>query len=208
MARPSPVTALVLGSGPSLVSHRAHIDAFIASRHPVVLAANRAFAGLPAHYVGFTNRRRLSQYGVEAVAAGARLLIGSYIPSRLVRHLGIPDGLWERLPYVNDHEAPFGIEDGVILSECGGSGPLLIAVAAIMGCCEVWVAGMDGYPTGVSEHAYSEPDANEGGVLRHQDETARVLGQMVVWFQGQGIGGPWIMTPTVYAEHYRKWGPK
>ena len=191
-------TALIVGTGPSLTGSCQAIHAFIGERDALVLAANRAFVGVPKGvpcYGGFTNRRRLCQYGPEAAERG-RLLIGTSIPRWIIRRLGTDE--WERLPYVADDEAPFSVQDGIIRSGCGGVGPLLIATAAIMGCKEIWVAGMDGYPKGVSEHAYAESDRNEAGVLRHQEQTRQSLMGMRAWFKELGVSGPHFLTPSVY----------
>ena len=193
--------AMILCSGPSLVSHRDAILRFISSHSGLlVLAGNRAFASIPVgipHYVGFTNRRRLCQYGREAAGRGW-LLIGTSIPPWILRRLGTDE--WERLPYVADDEAPFAVEEGIIQSGCGGVGPLLIATAAIMGAREIWVAGMDGYPKGIPEHAYAEQDRNEAGVMRHQEQTMRALVTMRPWLKAMGVSGPHFLTPSVYQE--------
>ena len=193
--------ALILCSGPTLLSHQDHIHTFIRERDAFpVFAANRAFIGVPrglAHYVGFTNRRRLCQYGAEASKQGW-LLVGTSIPDWIVRRVCTDD--YDRLPYVADDAAPFSVQDGVTQSGCGGVGPLLIATAAIMGAKEIWIAGMDGYPKGISEHAYAEPDRNEAGVLRHQEHTKQALIGIRVWLKEIGVSGPHFLTPSVYQE--------
>jgi len=189
-------TFLILGSGPTIRAHTGAITDFVDFRRPVILSAN-----IPhplwldsVQYVGFTNRKRLSQAKMFSSMAGACCLIGPHIRARDVWVAN-----WERMPY-RAEEREFSITDGIIQCDCGDCGTTLIAVAFIMGASGIFVAGMDGYKPDGEAHCYDQPDWSLAGALAHQRRVQEVLPQMRRLFAASGVTGPTWITPSIYTE--------
>jgi len=187
---------LVLGSGPSLLSHSDKIAQYIEIEHPVILSANipHPVWAVTTQYVGFTNRKRLSQGKIFPSLPTMPCLVGPHI-----RECDIWIPHWERLPFVNA-DRPFAIADGIIQCDCGDCGATLIAVAFIMGASAIFVAGMDGYKEDAQAHCYDQPDWSLAGASAHQRRVQEVLPQMRRLFAASGVAGPTWITPSVYAE--------
>jgi len=192
---------LVLGGGPSIRDSSEAISRFVSDRNPVVLSANipHPLWGVSmghTQYVGFTNRRRLGQARIFPSLEHTPCLIGPHIPTR---HIWMPS--WERMPFVNDADAPFDIVDGIIQCSCHECGWLLTAVAYVMGASEIWMAGYDGYRRGASNHFYDQPDFQIENSLRRQSTIqSTLLPQMREMFAAMRVDGPHFLTPSVYAE--------
>ena len=194
---------LVLGSGPSIQTHRQAVEKFIHERSPVVMAANYPPNDLPVHYVGFCNRLRFCKYGERAKKiAGCVILVDPHIPAWVVRtHIGTDRWAW--MPY-RSGPLRFDITDGIVGCDCGQTGTLLLAVAFIMGASEVWAAGFDGYDDPSQHHWYPEPDFPLDRLRQLEARVKVVLPQMRDYFTARGVGGPWLLTPsTAYPEFYR-----
>ena len=197
-------TFLVLGSGPSIASHRRTISRFMEQNRPIVLAANFPPVDLPVHYVGFCNRLRFCSYGSRAIAlARIGLLIDPHIPDRVATRV-LGGGLrWEAMPYKSERR-PFDVSSGIVQCDCGQTGALLLAVAYIMGASEVWAAGFDGYDDPSQHHWYPEPDFPVARLRQLEARVKVVLPQMREYFKAHGVGGPWLLTPSkAYPEFYR-----
>ena len=189
---------LVLGSAPSIISHAEKISRFIRNHRPIVLSANvpHTVSWLTTQYVGFTNRKRLGQARRFSSLMNTWCLIGPHIPAQAV---WMPS--WERMPFVNDADAPFDIVDGIIQCSCHECGWLLTAVAYVMGASEIWMAGYDGYRRGASNHFYDQPDFQIENSLRRQSTIqSTLLPQMREMFAAMRVDGPHFLTPSVYAE--------
>lgn len=190
---------LILGGGPSISNFSDTISRFVFDRNPVVLSANiphPAWGIAMGHtqYVGFTNRRRLGQARIFPSLQDTSCLIGPHIPSR---HIWIPS--WDRMPFVNDDEATFGIVDGVVQCSCHECGWLLVAVAYIMGASEIWLAGVDGYRQDAVNHFYGQADYKlELSLARQARIQSELLPQMRRCFGSASVRGPLFLTPTVY----------
>ena len=190
---------LVLGSGPSIQTHRGIIDAFVQDRNPVVLTANVPHpvwgpAMNRTQYVGFTNRRRLGQARIFPSLQDTPCLIGPHIRSR---HIWMRS--WERMPFVDDSDAPFDIVDGVVQCSCHECGWLLVAVAWIMGSSEIWMAGVDGYSREKANHFYEQEDYSINRSLARQARIqSELLPQMRRCFESAQVRGPFFLTPTLY----------
>ena len=219
-------TALVLGTGPTLVANRDKILEFIRTHEVLVLGAQHFFPlhgrdtysvyTYGCHYIGFSNRRRFCTYGRDADrVARYGLLVAPHIPTWLVRqHTGqwpVADGVkepcWERMPFVNDNDAPFAVDHGIIQSACGQTGALLLAVAFVMGCSRIYAAGLDGYSDPDNWHAYGgtegKSDANFAKCVQLSKIVAKRLAEMRTVFAANGVEGPTIITPTTYSEFYQ-----
>jgi len=131
------------------------------------------------------------------------LLIGSYISDQIVH--SITDKRYERLPYVNTSNE-FGIENGVIQSNCGTISILLIASAIIMGARRIYVAGLDGYKqmNGNKTHFYSEtqetPTNLESSSLN--EVCSRYLDEIHKYQIKNNLEPFKIITKTSYTEYY------
>ena len=108
---------------------------------------------------------------------------------------------WERLPWI-DTKGPFGIHEGIVQCDCGMSAALLLAVALVMGARETWAAGVDGYTAGapVSAFALVRPEHDLTRALETQERMQAVLPEIVAEYRRRGVGGPWSVTPTRFAE--------
>lgn len=188
---------LVLGAGPSLVEYRHTVSRFVSERAPVVLSANAAGMEFSPHYVSFINRRRLCERA-HLVRTGT-YLIGPHIPTWIVRRFYV--GPWERLPWA-DEDAPFSIRDGIVQCDCGMSAGLLLVVALVMGASEVWTAGVDGYAVGqpISAFSLQRPAHDFQRALETQERMKAVLPEIAAEYRRRGVGGPWSLTPTQFAE--------
>ncbi len=190
---------LVIATGPSILTHRGVIEGVRETHAPIVIGAQGPFVGWGCDYIVFNNRRRFCTYGTEASAhANHGLLVAPYIPPRLVRR--VCPGPWESMPFVNDNAAPFAIRDGVILSGCGQTGAIAIAVAHVMGLAPIFVAGLDGYTDADHWHAFGGTE----GKSRENFEKCVALSAIVRRVLGEmrAAGVPFsIVTPTAYTEY-------
>jgi hypothetical protein len=196
-ARHAGETLVVLGNGPTLSTHADALRALIAERSAVVLGANHVTPFTHPDYHAFTNRKRFATFAETVDRERSRLLLAPYIPEEFVRRHW--DGDYETIAYVDDNDAPFGIDDGIVQASCRTVSVLLIAVAHVMGAREVLVAGLDGFPDGVPEHHVRTAGTKDdpAHMAAVDGYTRRFLGEM------REFGVPfWIVTPTAYEEHH------
>jgi hypothetical protein len=194
---------LVLGTGPSLATHGDAIRELIKVRSLITLGANHITPFIYPDYHAFTGRRRFKQYVHTADPARSTVLLSPYLPPELVRaHYRRP---YEELMYINDHDAPFGISDGIVQASCRSAGNLLIAVALVMGASEVLVAGMDGYQN--AEFYFTPTQVKHPGDKAYWErkETAirRAQREIAAYMEAIGLEPFKIVTPTAYSQYYR-----
>ncbi len=193
---------LVLGNGPSLKTDIEKIRRIVKEKELIVLGANYVHGLIEPDYHAFNNINRFLRYG-KFVGENSKLLIGSYISDQIVH--SITDKRYERLPYVNTSNE-FGIENGVIQSNCGTISILLIASAIIMGARRIYVAGLDGYKqmNGNKTHFYSEtqetPTNLESSSLN--EVCSRYLDEIHKYQIKNNLEPFKIITKTSYTEYY------
>lgn len=198
-------TLLVLGNGPTLTTHAAELHALIAQRDAVVLGANHITPFRHPDYHAFTNRKRFFDYASTFDPARSRLLVSPAFEDEFVR-AHVPEGAYERLMYVADHDVRFDVRDGVILSGCRTVSVLLLGVAVVMGAAEILVAGLDGYAAGGRPLYHAETRVlKEGDRIAAEVHayTTRFLAEIQEHLARQARAPFAIVTPTAYAEHYR-----
>ncbi len=193
---------LVLGNGPSLKTDIEKIKKLVKEKDLVVIGANYLHGLIEPDYHAFNNINRFLRYG-KFTSSKSRLLIGSYISDSIVR--SIIDKEFERLPYVNTNNE-FGIENGVIQSNCGTISVLLIASAIIMGARKIYVAGLDGYKqmNGNKTHFYSETQETPTNLesISLNEVCDRYLNE-IREYQIENDMEPFrIITKTSYTKHY------
>jgi hypothetical protein len=204
-------TAVVLGNGPSLSTHRDALRRLIEAKSAVTLGANHVTPFMHPHYHAFTNRKRFVRYANTIDPERSRVLLSPYFPRKLVRqHYRGP---YEEIAYVADNEAPFEIRDGVIQTSGRTVSVLLIGVAAVMGAERILVAGLDGFRSVLSGKG-TDPESLyhvRTDVLKHEGEqyaevdreTRRLLGEIDEHLVREGREPLAIVTPTAYEGHYR-----
>lgn len=204
---------LVLGNGPSLSTFKEELFDFMNKRDPIVLGANHITEFIHPHYHAFTNRKRFIKYAHMIDTTKSRALIGPYIPEWIIRERY--KGPFEHLMYVNDPEADFDIQDGIIQADCRSVSVQLIGVAIIMGAERIYVAGLDGYQSLISKgsdlhftrtstrHSADSQEINVHYYIERQNETARSLRQISDYMEEHRMEPFKIITPTDYAAHYR-----
>ncbi len=195
---------LVLANGPTLKTYKEQIDKFIKKHNPIILGANYLGGMFVPHYHAFNNKRRFIDY-IEQVAQGSKLLIGQYIPQNMVKEYTRRD--YEVLYYLDEMDNEFGIEDGVIQTNCRTISVLLLGVAIAMGARQIFITGMDGYLASDSEgkfHFYKEEEANDRELILEKHEwNLRFLGQIDQYLTVGGKEGIHILTPTSYKRFYK-----
>lgn len=204
-------TALVLGTGPSMAEHAADVRA-VAERHDcLTLGSNDITRHLVPDYHGFCNRKGLGTYG-STIDPRSKVLVGAYITDHTVRNAWA--GPYERMPYVNDHEAPFAIDgDGVVLTSCRTTTIFLAGVALVMGATRILFAGTDGFGAAAEGDgpmygaeppaSYAAMQAGMGADYFHGLDAyqARFFDEIAAWMTARGLPAPEILTPTTYRSH-------
>ncbi|MDQ7834264.1 MAG: aldolase catalytic domain-containing protein [Humidesulfovibrio sp.] len=196
---------LILANGPSLRSSHNQIKAFIKKYNPIVMGANFLGGMFTPHYHAFTSKKRFITY-VDSVAPESRLLLSPYFGEEFIRQH--TEREWEPISYLTAPRETLTIEDGVISNDCYSVSMLLIAVAAVMGAGEVFVAGMDGYlhsDADGSFYFYEEKDdtASPEFNLTRQRWGTHTLALLDALLVGMGLSGVNIITPTDYERYYR-----
>lgn len=195
---------LILANGSTLKSHGEKISRFIEKYDPVILGANFLGGLFTPNYHAFNSRRRFTSY-VETVSQDSKLMVGGSITDDTLREY--TDREFERLHYIDILDAPFGIVDGVITSNCRTISILLLGVAIVMGAERVFAAGMDGYADADAPafHFYKERDEKEDPLLiveRHR-WCQRFLREIDAYLGSMGREGVHILTPTSYKSFYK-----
>lgn len=202
---------LVLGNGPSLQQHQRDIYQFIDSYAPVVLGANNITEVIFPDYHAYTNRRRFMTFGHRINATKSKVLFSAYMPDWVIRQRY--DGPYERIMYVNDHERPFDIQNGIIMASCRSVSLLVLGVALVMGASRIAVAGVDGYAALLQENRrlqYYPGDTDVGPdptrkrefFLELEAYQVRFLDEISAYMKRQGMEPFRIFTPTQHVSHY------
>jgi len=195
---------LILANGPSLKEYESEINRFIAKYDPILLGANYLGGVFKPHYHAFNNKRRFSEY-IDTVAQESKLLIGQYIPDDMIKEY--TNRNYERLYYIDVLNYNFGINEGVITTNCRTISVLLLGVAIVMGAKRTFCVGMDGY-IGLNKdklHFYSEKtelDEQDLIIERHQ-WCQRFIEQIDRYLNAKGHEGIHILTPTSYKSFYK-----
>lgn len=198
-------TFLVLGNGPSLKTYRKEIYEVIDKHDPIVMGANHITGFIYPHYHAFTNRKRLLEYGGTIDSTKSKVLLAPYLTDELINQCYC--GQFEYLMYLNDNDALFDIQEGIIQAGCRTVSVLLIGIAIVMGASRIFVAGLDGYFFNNVE----EPNRyyTQTSVLSRNDELMRVqafctraLSEIDMYMKQHDIEPFKIITPTAYANHY------
>ncbi|MFA5316763.1 MAG: aldolase catalytic domain-containing protein [Dehalococcoidales bacterium] len=196
---------LVLANGPGLKDNKEKIEAFIRKTDPVILGANNLSGLFSPHYHAFNNKRRFMDYA-GTVSGRSKLLISEYFPEEFVREYTKRD--YEKLYYNDVLNAHFGIDDGVIRTNCRTISVLLIGAAIAMGAKRVFVAGMDGYlGLGTEGKAlyYNESDekTDKHMIIERHMWCQKFLEEIEAYLQKNGREGIHIITPTTYKAFYK-----
>ncbi len=196
---------LVLANGPGLKDNREKIEAFIRKTDPVILGANNLSGLFVPHYHAFNNKRRFTDYA-GTVSGKSKLLISEYFPDEFIREYTDRD--YEKLYYNDVLNAHFGIDDGVIRTNCRTISVLLIGAAIVMGARRIFVAGMDGYlGPGTEGKAlyYNEKDekTDKQMIIERHMWCQKFLEEIEAYLQKNGREGIHIITPTTYKAFYK-----
>lgn len=196
---------LVLANGPNLKIYRDQIQAFIERYDPIVLGANYLGGLFIPYYHAFASQKRFLKY-IDQVDPHSRLLISQHIdPSTVAEYTQRP---YETIYYRDGLESPFGIENGVISTDCRTISVLLLGVAVAMGADRVFAAGMDGYLELDGQKPslfYEEKDE----ILSDELNTERQywcqfhIAQIDRYIREHGGEGVHILTPTTYKGFYK-----
>ena len=199
---------LVLGNGPSVFEHWGKIEQFINKHRPIVLGANNIGALYKPDYHGFTNRKRFAPSAVNIDSNRSKVLFSAYMPDEFIRLFYKGD--YERLMYVNDHDATFDIKDGIVQASCRTVGILLMAVSIVMGSRgDLYAAGFDGWTPQVQEGR--EINFHSVQVLAHEtmqyfvnaeDVSRRFFLEIDSYLKRECEGRLIMLTPTIYRQHY------
>jgi len=192
---------LVLANGPTLKEYKPRIDEFIAKYDPVILGGNYLGELFTPHFHAFNNKRRFAEY-IDTVKPGSKLLLGEYLPEEMIREY--TDMEHETLRYIDDF-SDFGINNGIITTNCRTIAILLLGVAIAMGAKRVFAAGMDGYMETNNMHFYKEHDEKEDPAMiieRHQ-WCHKYIEQIDEYLLNNSKEGIHILTPTSYKSFYK-----
>jgi len=199
---------LVLANGPSLKKYKAKISCFIAKYNPVILGANYLGGLFVPDYHVFNNKRRFIDY-IDTVKPESRLLIGQYITEEMIREY--TDSDYERIYYSDTLNYNFGINNGLINTNCRTVAVLLLGVAIVMGARRIFSVGMDGYlqedqkPQSAAFHFYAEKDEKEDRemILERHYSCQKFIEQIDSYLSRKGKEGIHILTPTSYKAFYK-----
>ena len=195
---------LILANGPTLKEYKPKIEKLIEKHDFVTLGANYLAGLFKPDYHAFNNKRRFVSY-IDTVDRESKLLIGQYISSQMIAEYTGRD--YERICYLDLLNADFGIDEGVIATNCRTISVLLLGVAIVMGAKRIFCVGMDGYK-GLEKgglHFYNEADEKEDQemiVERHR-WCQRFLSQIDEHLHKEGKEGIHILTPTSYKSFYK-----
>ena len=196
---------LVIANGPSLQAYKSQINEFINSYEPIILGANYLGGLFKPHYHAFNNKRRFIKY-IDSVAPESKLILGQYMPDELVREYTDRD--FEKIYYRDVINSDFGINNGVITTNCRTISVLLLGVAIVMGAKRIFCAGMDGYMGEDSMrnlHFYNEEDGNPDKkmIIEIHRWCGMFIKQIDGYLSDNGMEGVHILTPTSYKSFYK-----
>ena len=195
---------LILANGPTLKEYKPKIEKLIEKYDFITLGANYLAGLFKPYYHAFNNKRRFVSY-IDTVAKESKLLIGQYISDEMIAEYTNRD--YERIYYLDLLNADFGIDEGMITTNCRTISVLLLGVAIVMGAKRIFCVGMDGYK-GLEKgglHFYNEADEKEDQEMiidRHR-WCQRFLDQIDKYLHARGKEGIHILTPTSYKSFYK-----
>lgn len=197
---------LILANGPTLKDYRGKIKTFINKYNPVILGANFLGGLFVPHYHVFNNKRRFTDY-VDTVNPKSKLLIGQYIPEDMIRECTSRD--YEYVYYADKLNYNFGINNGVINTNCRTVAVFLLGLAIVMGAKRVFSVGMDGYLQYKDAdnvfHFYNEKDEKQETemILERHYSCQRFIEKIDAYLLKTGKEGVHILTPTSYKAFYK-----
>ena len=149
--------------------------------------------------------RRFIKY-IDSVAPESKLILGQYMPDELVREYTDRD--FEKIYYRDVINSDFGINNGVITTNCRTISVLLLGVAIVMGAKRIFCAGMDGYMGEDSMrnlHFYNEEDGNPDKkmIIEIHRWCGMFIKQIDGYLSDNGMEGVHILTPTSYKSFYK-----
>lgn len=195
---------LILANGPTLKEYQPKIEKLIEKYDFVTLGANYLAGLFKPDYHAFNNKRRFVSY-IDTVAKESKLLIGQYISDEMIAEYTERD--YEKIHYLNLLNADFGIDEGVITTNCRTISVLLLGIAIVMGAKRIFCVGMDGYKDleKGSLLFYDEKDEKEDQqmIIERHRWCQRFLGQIDEYLHAKGKEGIHILTPTSYKSFYK-----
>jgi 4-hydroxy 2-oxovalerate aldolase len=196
---------LVIANGPSLQEYKPQIDEFINSYNPITIGANYLGGLFKPHYHAFNNKRRFIKY-IDSVNPESKLILGQYMPDKLVREYTDRD--YEKIYYTDMLNYDFGINNGVITTNCRTISVLLLGLAIVMGARRVFCTGMDGYKNKDSMrdlHFYNEEEEKTDRelIVEIHRWCGMFIGQIDRYLSDKGQEGVHILTPTSYKSFYK-----
>ena len=195
--------ALILATGPTILSHREQVQAFIARSAPLVLGCNNLPEGYDVDYHVYVNRRRFEDHG-RKVGAKCGLLVSPYFLESQIEAV-VGTRAHEFLMYRNVYPGTEGklvLRDGVVDAEGATVCPLACGAALVMGAANLFVAGMDGYSIASATHHYKERDNKRRAELLDQERrTHGLLASIAALCEDSG-GRLRLITPTAYSAYY------
>ena len=198
---------LIVGTGPSLKKNWKKIGELQTKYNLITMGANNIGDFIQPDYHCFTNKKRFINYS-HTIGNKSKVLIGEHISIQVVKkHYG---RYFEIIPYLNDHDASFNIENGIIRASCRTVGVLMIATAIVMGARKIFVVGMDGYKdiinTGSEIHFYSEKnstnDSQNDYFLTIDYYNNKFLNEIKFYLESNNRESFSIVTPTTYQDNY------
>jgi len=195
---------LILANGPTLKEYKTKIDRFIQKYDPIVIGANYLSGLFKPHYHAFNNKRRFVSY-IDTVDKESKLLLGENLAPDMIREYTSRD---YEIIYFYDELNDFGIENGVILSNCRTIAVLLMGVAIVMGADRIFAVGLDGYANFDPKkgfHFYKERDEmeKEDLIIERYRYNQHFLEQIDEYLRASGKEGIHILTPTSHKTFYK-----
>ncbi|MBU0567002.1 aldolase catalytic domain-containing protein [bacterium] len=195
---------LILANGPTLKEYKPKIEKLIEKHDFITLGANNLAGLFKPDYHAFNNKRRFVSY-IDTVAKESKLLIGQYISDEMIAEYIERD--YEKIYYLDLLNADFGIDEGVITTNCRTISVLLLGIAIVMGAKRIFCVGMDGYKDleKGSLLFYDEKDEKEDQqmIIERHRWCQRFLGQIDEYLHAKGKEGIHILTPTSYKSFYK-----
>lgn len=201
---------LIIATGPSAKKYKNELNKFIEKHNPVIMGANNIEGIVVPDYHCFSNRKRFVAFSQMIDSDKSKVLLSPYFPKKFIKkHY---TGRFERLMFVNNHDNPFDIDNGIIQASCRTIGVLMMAVALIMGAKRIYVYGLDGYRS-VLRHSKSinHYDLNHTALdkaeikrmLKVENYNSRFLNEISSYMESKSLPPPSIITPTVYLDYYK-----
>lgn len=198
--------ALIFAGGPSVKEYLPKLRLFIEKYRPFTIGSNNIAELVDPQYYLFTNKLRFAQYAKQVRFPVSRLMVAGYFePSFVNEHVCCT---WDYVPIRQGAaiEFPFIAEDVVQVSYLDVS-IVAIGVAVLMGASEVFIAGLDGFRTGMdasSFHFYKETSQPEDRALlieRHRNVSTE-LERVTAYLARLNLEFS-LITPTSHHQYYR-----